>query len=320
MTNKRRAVILVALSVLVLAVAFGASLLEGQDSVTGGVGGSKNLVELKDSYTVGFEGDFTVLNYSLTYSPAIFRVANLPNKSEIKIKDLRTGNISKIGIFYNGAAGFSGVKDFFENVPLGESSSDRYDVVNLGVKMFGRQADGGYEGSAGDKVAIFKNEIGFVYIEAKEFTEELLRVLESFSLSTGEKTSVMPAGIAIKVYFLNDEIMKGNNCDEVVPAERMVFDTKNLAEASLRLLLEGPNVGEADGGYVSSIPRGVWLNSIKIEDGVARADFSKELSATAGSCNIAAIKTQIEKTLLQFETVKGVRISVEGKTEGILEP
>ncbi len=318
MDNKKRVQILLGVSVLALVVVFGLSYLDKGKSDGGYSIGSE--AELRDSYTVGYEGDFTAINYSFKYNPAVFRVANLPNKSEIKIKDLRNGEISKIGIFYNGAAGFSGVKDFFENVPLGESESDNYDVVNLGVKMLGRSPDGAYEGSAGDKVAIFKTEIGFVYVESKNFGAELLRLLESFALGVGEKTSVMPSGITLKVYFLNDSIKKINDCTEVVPVERMVFDTKNLGEASLRLLLEGPRGEEGDAGYVSSVPRGVWLNSIKIEDGVASADFSRELSATAGSCNVLAIRTQIEKTLLQFPTIKKVRISVEGKTEGILEP
>lgn len=316
MKENKRVKILVAVSMAVLLITFGLSFIGSNNSeeISG-----KNL-EFSDSYVVGYEGDFTSLKYSFAYSPSVFRVANLPNKSEIKLKDLRSGEISKIGIFYNGAAGFSGVEDFFESVSLGESESDMYDVVNLAVKMFGRSPDGAYEGSAGDKVVIFKTEIGFVYAESKDFSGELLRLLESFVLAIGEKTSVMPTGITFQVYFLNDSIKKSNDCTEVVPVERMVFDTKNLGEASLRLLLEGPRGEEGDDGYVSSIPRGVWLNSIKIEDGVASADFSKELSVTAGSCNVLAIQTQIEKTLLQFPTIKSVKISVEGKTEGILEP
>lgn len=320
MTKKKKAKILITLSILVLAVAFGASLFDKKDESSGVSGIKQNLVEFKDSYVVGFEGDFTKLNYSLTYNSAVFRIANLPNKSVIRIRDIKSGEVSKIGIFYNGAAGFTGVKDFFENVSLGETSSDKYDVVNLNMKMFGRTPDGAYEGSAGDKVAIFKNEIGFVYVETKNISDDLLKIFDSFALSSGEKSSVMPEGVNIKVYYFNDSIRKNNNCDEVLPMTRMVFDTKNLAEASLRILLDGPSPANIDSGYVSTIPSGVWLNSIKIEDGVAYADFSKELSSAAGSCRIFGIKTQIEKTLLQFPTIKSVKISVEGKSEGVLEP
>jgi spore germination protein GerM len=186
--------------------------------------------------------------------------------------------------------------------------------------MFGRLPDGAYEGSAGDKVAIYKSDIGFVYVEIRSLGDELLKVLESFALNAGEKSSVMPEGINVKVYYFNDSIRKNNNCDEVLPMISMVFDTKNLAEASLRILLDGPSSADIENGYVSTIPSGTWLNSIKIEDGVAYADFSKELSGAAGSCRIFGIKTQIEKTLLQFPTIKSVKISVDGKAEGILEP
>lgn len=319
MTNRKKAKILILLSVLVLVVAFGLSLFDKRVEV-GNYPQGQNSIEFKDSYAVGFEGDFTRLNYSLKYDPAVFRVANLPNKSVIRIKDVKGGEISKIGIFYNGAAGFSGVKDFFENVSLGETMSDKYDVVNLNLKMFGRLPDGAYAGSEGDRVAIFKNDIGFVYVETENLSDSLLQLLDSFRLDAGEKTSVMPTGVNVKVYYFNDSIRKNNNCDEVLPMTSMVFDTKNLAEASLRILLDGPSPADVENGYVSAIPAAVWLNSVKIEDGVAYADFSKELSGAAGSCRILGIKTQIEKTLLQFSTIKKVKISVEGKTEGILEP
>ena len=318
MTNRKKGIMFLFISGAVLLVAFGASFFGGNKMQNTG-SFSKSAVELKDLYTVGWEGDFTVLHYSLSYNPAIFRVANLPNKSVIKIKDLRSGEISKIGIFYNGAAGFSGVKDFFENIPVGDPTSDKYDVVNLRLRMFGRLPDGAYEGSAGDKVAIFANEIGFVYVETKNLDAEIISVLESFSLTIGGKTSIMPTGIEVKTYFFNDSIRKNETCTEVLPTTRMVFETKNLAEASLRILLEGPEIVE-ENGYTSAIPRGVWLNGVKIEDGVAYADFSKELSNVAGSCNVLALTAQIQKTLLQFSTIKSVKISVEGKTEGILEP
>lgn len=318
MDNKKGIQILLSASFLVLVIVLGLSYLDGAKEGAEYFSGLK--IEMKDSYTVGYEGDFTILNYSLKYNPTDFRVANLPNKSEIKIKDLGSGEISKIGIFYNGAAGFSSAKDLFENTSIGKSGSDGYDVVNLAIRMFNRNPDASFEGSAGEKVIIFNVDIGFVYVESRNFSKEFLEILDSFSLTSGEKTSVMPTGIEVKTYFFNDSVYKNNDCTETSPITRTVFDTKNLAEASLRLLLEGPTDAEIDNGYTSSIPRGVWLNSVKIEDGVASADFSKELSSTAGSCNVIAITSQIEKTLLQFPTIKKVKISVEGKTEGILEP
>ncbi|MFP3868831.1 MAG: GerMN domain-containing protein [Desulfobacteraceae bacterium] len=54
---------------------------------------------------------------------------------------------------------------------------------------------------------------------------------------------------------------------------------------------------------------------------MARADFDQTLEyRVAGSCRVQAIRAQIEHTLRQFPTVTEVVISINGKTEEILEP
>jgi spore germination protein GerM len=57
-----------------------------------------------------------------------------------------------------------------------------------------------------------------------------------------------------------------------------------------------------------------------IEDGVAYADFSSELEVSGGSAMVMMIREQIEKTLLQFETIDSVVISIEGDSEEVLQP
>lgn len=65
----------------------------------------------------------------------------------------------------------------------------------------------------------------------------------------------------------------------------------------------------------------VRLRSLVIRDGVATADFSRELRAYGGgSARVGAIRQQITRTLLQFPSVREVRIAIEGQTEGVLEP
>lgn len=65
----------------------------------------------------------------------------------------------------------------------------------------------------------------------------------------------------------------------------------------------------------------VTLRSLTIVDGVATAGFSKELNAYGGgSLRVMLIRQQIRQTLLQFPTVREVRIAIEGQTEGVLEP
>lgn len=73
--------------------------------------------------------------------------------------------------------------------------------------------------------------------------------------------------------------------------------------------------------YRSPSLRPAQLQSLEIEDGVAQVDFSQDLDeGVAGSARVMALREQIKKTLLQFETVDEVVISVDGQTEGILQP
>ncbi|MEO8287046.1 MAG: GerMN domain-containing protein [Chloroflexota bacterium] len=70
-----------------------------------------------------------------------------------------------------------------------------------------------------------------------------------------------------------------------------------------------------------SDPAGRVLRKLTIEDGVAIADFSGEMKAYGGgSTRVTLIREQIARTLKQFPSIKEVRVAVEGRTEGVLEP
>lgn len=109
-------------------------------------------------------------------------------------------------------------------------------------------------------------------------------------------------------------------CEKTYPVTRVVPKTITPARTALDLLLAGPTDEEKEAGYFSAIPKGVTLKSIVIEKNIARADFAKANWPTGGSCLVSAVRSEIENTLKQFATVKEVSISVEGKTEGVLEP
>ncbi len=66
----------------------------------------------------------------------------------------------------------------------------------------------------------------------------------------------------------------------------------------------------------------VMLRSRVIENGVATAAFSQELRAYSGggALRMQANHDQITRTLLQFPTVREVRIAIEGQTNGIIQP
>jgi sporulation and spore germination protein/immunoglobulin-like protein involved in spore germination len=126
----------------------------------------------------------------------------------------------------------------------------------------------------------------------------------------------------VEVYFSNPLLDKEPmvDCTAVFPVKRAAGATLAPARAALEALLAGPTPEERARGYVTMINDGVTLGRLVIENGVATADFSQELERTGGSCAVTAIRVQIERTLRQFPTVKSVRISIDGRTEDILQP
>ncbi len=121
--------------------------------------------------------------------------------------------------------------------------------------------------------------------------------------------------ITVDVYFVIVE----DDVEGVVPVQREFPVTQEMGKRTLSQLLEGPTSEEEAEGYSTAIDGETILNSLSIEEGIAYADFSAELDAF-GSATVMMIRNQIEKTLLQFETVDEVVISIEGEIEDILQP
>jgi hypothetical protein len=125
----------------------------------------------------------------------------------------------------------------------------------------------------------------------------------------------------VKIYFGNSKLDPGVSCNKVFPVSRNVPGTQSVARAALEELLKGVSESEKKEGYFSSLPEGVKLQKITIDDGIARADFSDKLEhQIGGSCRVTAIRAEITETLKQFSSVKEVVISIDGRTEDILQP
>ena len=63
------------------------------------------------------------------------------------------------------------------------------------------------------------------------------------------------------------------------------------------------------------------IQSLTVEDGVAKIDFDEQMEfQMGGSCRVAAIWAQITETLKQFPTIDSVEVSINGRTEDILQP
>ncbi len=122
--------------------------------------------------------------------------------------------------------------------------------------------------------------------------------------------------MTVSVYF----IMVDDGQEDLTAVERVV-DASAPARGALEELLAGITAEEEGEGLTTAINEGVVINELTIEDGVARVDFSSELNeGVAGSATVMAIRDQIEATLLQFDTVDEVVISIEGESEKILQP
>lgn len=123
----------------------------------------------------------------------------------------------------------------------------------------------------------------------------------------------------VHVFLSKDET--GEDCQTVFPVVRLASSTPAIARVTLEELLRGPTTLEKQQGYQTSINVGVSIQKLVIQDGVARVDFDSQLEeAVGGSCRVSIIRNQIEKTLMQFPTVKEVIISIDGRTEDILQP
>lgn len=125
--------------------------------------------------------------------------------------------------------------------------------------------------------------------------------------------------VTIKVFF----VPKGSNqlqCDDVVAVNRTVAKNVKIGTVALEELLKGPTEQEQKLGYITQIPIGSKLNYLTVRNGEARADFNQATEMGGGSCAQGIITTQIRKTLLQFATVKTVKLSIDGRTENIFQP
>jgi len=124
--------------------------------------------------------------------------------------------------------------------------------------------------------------------------------------------------------FLNDSRFANEpyfDCSRTIAVERQVPKTQAVARAALEALLRGATEEEKSQGFLSNINPGVRIQKLTIKDGKAEVDFNPQLEyQVGGSCWVAAIRAQITETLKQFPTVETVIISIDGRTEDILQP
>lgn len=127
--------------------------------------------------------------------------------------------------------------------------------------------------------------------------------------------------IKVKVYFNNDKLDPEFSCNKVFFIEREIPKTEAVARAAIEELLKGPTEKEKSEGFFTSINEGVKIQKLSIINAIAKIDFNEQLEyQVGGSCRVAAIRAQITQTLKQFATVGNVIISINSRTEDILQP
>lgn len=135
------------------------------------------------------------------------------------------------------------------------------------------------------------------------------------------QTSMADNSIKVNIYFNSYKLDPEISCDKVFPVERKIPKTTATARAAVEELLKGPTQKEISDGYSTAINKGVKIQKLAIENNVAKIDFDQQLEkSVAGSCKVSAIRAQITQTLKQFSTIKSVVISINGRTEDILQP
>lgn len=109
----------------------------------------------------------------------------------------------------------------------------------------------------------------------------------------------------------------GSQAMYVVPEVREVEVTeRRFAQTAIQELIKGPTTP----GLYPTIPNGTKLLDIKIENGTATVNFSKEFKENhhGGSTGEAMTINSIVDTLTEFPSIKQVKFLIEGKEEETL--
>jgi spore germination protein GerM len=177
-----------------------------------------------------------------------------------------------------------------------------------------------------ENMVLFKGEINY-QVAATTTGKLVLRNDNPSGLPQNKKKFEIPVVIspsqtmAVKAFFSNNFLDPEVSCNKVFAVERLVLKTAAVAREALEQLLAGPSEQEKIQGYYTSINSGVLIQKLTIVDGIAKVDFNETLEKNAGgSCRVSAIGAQIIETLKQFSTVKDVVISINDRTEDVLQP
>ncbi len=155
----------------------------------------------------------------------------------------------------------------------------------------------------------------------KDNPSGLLENADELTMPVIFKEAAPATTATVKVFFNNSNLDPEISCTKVFSVERTIAKTPAVARAALEELLKGPAEAEKAQGFLTGINPNVKIQTLIIENGTAWVDFDSQLEfQVGGSCRVSAIRAQITQTLKQFPTVSNVILSINGRTEDILQP
>lgn len=117
-------------------------------------------------------------------------------------------------------------------------------------------------------------------------------------------STVTPAAGTVRVYFVR--------ADKVATAGRQVADP-SAKDQAVQALLSGPSDFERSIGMSTDIPSASRLLGLKVIDGTATVDLSNDFQSGQAAQRIQPRVAEIVFTLTQFQDVRQVTITLEGK-------
>ncbi len=113
--------------------------------------------------------------------------------------------------------------------------------------------------------------------------------------------------LTVKVYYPNDDGSKL----VAVSRKAVLTDDADKYTAAIQSLMQGTK----EKGQITILPRQAKLRSVKVQDGVARVDFSGDLIKhfVGGSTGEEMLVGSVVNTLTEFPEVKEVQILIDGQ-------